>query len=269
MAGLNMANINTLFKKGYLLAGVIMAANIFVGNEMKAMDKEKKGETSLEDINNTISPIANIISKDITRPILYWENYFNFFGTLALSGFNNYFKWYDYDAGSYFKLGCLGWRFKRLLNDIFQFEGNFNLCRGISWGFLGFWFLFVQKCTSARVKKNLSSIVISSLFFLIINNENRQEQLIIVEMKNQDYIRCIAFFLLILQGFVSIPMTFHFSIFSISISLDAILWELVTIWARKKKEKLYGIEEKEMVKKILETTLPGSPPQTYHIIKKA
>ncbi len=255
-----------LFKKGYLLAGMIIAANIFVVNEMLAMDEDKTDEILLEDMNNTISPIANIITIDITRPILYWENYFNFFGTLALSGFNNYSKWWDYDAGIYWKLGCLGWRSKRLLNGIFQFEGNFNLCRGISWGFLGFWFLFVQKCTSARVKKNLSSIVISSLFFLIINNENRQEQLIMVEMENQDYIRRIAFFLLILQGFISAPLTFHISKFnfSISISLDAILWELVTIWARKKKEKLYGIEEKEIVKKILETTLPGSPPQDYY-----
>ena len=147
----------------------------------------------------------------------------------------------DYNPGGYWNLriGCLGLRSKRLLNDIFQFEGNFNLGRGISLGFLGFWFLFVQKCNSASVKKNLSSIVISSLFFLIINNKNRQEQLIMAEMKNQDYIRRIAFFLLILQGFISAPLIFHFSNFSISISLDAILWELVTIWARKKKAKIY------------------------------
>ena len=255
-----MANMNTLIREGYLLAVVVIVANMFIWNEVKAMnDEEKTGNLGTASQVNTSSDLnMNELKKTIEKEnewfeidkkkkavryffgrLLSWENYVNFFGTLALSCFNNYFKWYDYDAGSYFKLGCLGWRFKRLLNGIFQFDGNFNLGRGISLGFLGFWFLFVQKCNSASVKKNLSSIVISSLFFLIINNENRQEQLIMAEMKNQDYIRRIAFFLLILQGFISAPLTFHFSNFSISISLDAILWELVTIWARKKKAKIY------------------------------
>ena len=268
MASLNMAKVNTLIRKGYFLAGVIVAANIFVVNEMKAMEKELNYKED-KDINEKKEEGKSVVR--ISLDNFYKDDIVMFtVGGLVSSVANNYFKWWNYNAGTYRgEFGCVGWRSKRLLNDILQFEGNFNLGRGISWGFLGFWFLFVQKCTSARVKKNLSSLVISSLFFLIINNENRQEQLTMVEMKNQDYIRRIALFLLILQGFISAPLTFHFSNFSISISLDAILWELVTIWARKKKEKLYGIEEKKMVKKILEITLPGSPPQTYHIIKKA
>ena len=61
--------------------------------------------------------------------------------------------------------------------------------------------------------------------------------------------KVIAFPLFILQGFISAPLTLHLSIFSIAISLDAILWELVAIWARKKKERMYddkslGIGEK-------------------------
>ena len=37
-----MANMNTLFRKGYLLAGVIMAANMFVVNEVKAMEQIRR-----------------------------------------------------------------------------------------------------------------------------------------------------------------------------------------------------------------------------------
>ena len=42
MASLNMAKVNTLFRKGYLLAGVIMAANMFVVNEVKAMEQIRR-----------------------------------------------------------------------------------------------------------------------------------------------------------------------------------------------------------------------------------
>ena len=37
-----MANMNALFRKVYLLAGVVMAANMFVGNEIKASEENKK-----------------------------------------------------------------------------------------------------------------------------------------------------------------------------------------------------------------------------------
>ena len=37
-----MANMNALFRKGYLLAGVIMAANMFVVNEVKAMEQIRR-----------------------------------------------------------------------------------------------------------------------------------------------------------------------------------------------------------------------------------
>ena len=46
MAKLNMANMNTLFRKGYLLAGVIMAANMLFVNEMKASAKEDNEENN-------------------------------------------------------------------------------------------------------------------------------------------------------------------------------------------------------------------------------
>ena len=42
MANMNMAKVSTLFRKGYLLAGVIMAANMFVVNEVKAMEQIRR-----------------------------------------------------------------------------------------------------------------------------------------------------------------------------------------------------------------------------------
>jgi hypothetical protein len=40
--------MNTLFRKGYLLAGVVMAANMFVVNEVRAMktNDNEKGKKS-------------------------------------------------------------------------------------------------------------------------------------------------------------------------------------------------------------------------------
>ena len=144
MAKLNMANINTLFRKGYLLAGVVMAANMFVVNEVKAsenkdennpdtlqvdssqqlleqqklMQNPTEGTAKIEE--NKENDDNNIIEKSNKKQssldiLLSLENYFNFFGTLALSSANSYFKWWDYNAGSYCKLriGCLGWRTKK------------------------------------------------------------------------------------------------------------------------------------------------------------
>ena len=136
MAKLNMANMNTLFRKGYLLAGVMMAANMFAVNEMKASEnKDENPETLqmeqqlleqqklMQNPNEVTAKIEenkenddnNIIEKSNKKQssldiLLSLENYFNFFGTLALSSANSYFKWWDYNAGSYCKLriGCLG-----------------------------------------------------------------------------------------------------------------------------------------------------------------
>ena len=47
-----MAKVNTLIRKGYLLAGVMMAANIFVVNEMKAMENDEKNEEKEEEDKN-------------------------------------------------------------------------------------------------------------------------------------------------------------------------------------------------------------------------
>ncbi len=220
MEKLNMANVNTLIKKGYLLAGVLMAANIFVVNEMKATENDKDDLTTLNQPQNVegegkeeeVVPVENGEKKSGEQGffnfVLTYENTINLIGGLALSGANNYFKWWDYSPGVYRKLGCIGWRSKRLLNDIFQFEINLNGIRGISWS-------------------------IPHIINLIMTKGSKKGK------KDGDFSWITFFFKDILRGFTSMPLTFHFSNFSISISLDSIIWGIVgmILEAKDKKEQ--------------------------------
>ncbi len=204
MAKLNMAKINTLIKKGYFLAGVVMAANMFVVNEVRAMEDNTgdiKDETQIDPSKKENSGLQGFIGF-----LLYWENAINLFGTLALSGANNYFKWWDYSPGTYGEFGCIGWRSKRLLNGIFQFDININLGRGGVWLIPGAYFYEKLKDVD---EVYLNHLHVSNL----IASRFKEIKLIMV------------FFLL--QGFISMPLTLHISNFSISISLDSIIWGVI------------------------------------------
>ena len=234
MAKLNIGNMNTLFKKGYLLAGVMMAANMFVVNEVKASEdgqidqkkeetKEGEIETKLEikdftkqenneegEANKKQSPLDKFLS---------CENYFNLFGTLALSCANNYFKLWDYNAGGYLNLriGCLGWRTKKFF-DIVQLDFNLNLGRGAFWA-IPHIIKFRRSLTKAEIKDTTE------------NKPNEEE----VKKDEENKIKSVSnvspwvsfLFKDILRGFVSAPLTFHISNFSIAISLDSILWAVI------------------------------------------
>ena len=237
MTNLNMPKVSTLFRKGYLLAGVIMAANMFVVNEMKASENDNsiKGTTEKKDSN--IDSLKNIYMLNQGMPgnivqtgeeggkendqkkqspldiLLSLENYFNLFGTLALSGINNYLKWWDYNAGGYctLRIGCLGYRTKKFF-DIVQLDFNLNLWRGIGW-LIPHIIKFRQSLTKAEIKDTTE-------------NKPNEEGL---EIKSVSNVSPWVSFLFkgILRGFVSAPLTFHISNFSIAISLDSILWEFV------------------------------------------
>ena len=255
-----MAKVSTLFKKGYLLTGMIMAANMFVVNEMKAMnspydkkdglmateEKEqnfgKEEKKKKKNNNNKKNFFTQDSTKDTTMNILFWENYFNSFFTLALSGFNNYFKWWDYNAGGYcnLRIGYLGWRTKKFF-DIVQLDFNLNLGRGALWLIPGYLFFFIQGGCSRYKYETACSFVISLQF-----SPTRYDDTSEIRIKKHFRRKVIAFSLFILQGFISAPLTFHIFNFSISISLDSIFWELVAmvaIWARKKVDKIQPGEE--------------------------
>ena len=247
MASLNMAKVNTLFKKGYLLAGVIIAANIFVGNEMMAMEtnpqeeenekymKNENHEQQKENKEDSGIPIkdASLLKRGLNF-VLKYENTFNFFGGLFFSVANNYLKLWDYNPGGYWNLriGCLGLRSKRLLNGMLQFEGNFNLGRGFLWLLLGAYNLIKYFATNEKNSADdaddiehlyVSTLVGESVYKRFGNNENVGNAALIV-----------AF---LLQGFVSMPLTEHLSNFSISRSLDSLIWGITGFFLEKKEQK--------------------------------
>ena len=255
MAKLNMVNMNTLFRKGYLLAGVIMAANMFVVNEVKAMklsNNHQKANPTYTDDNEDIEEqtkdqkkkkrvVRNKTKKKYSEigggnkvrekyrrsetglTIKNLENAINLIGGTVSSVANNYFKLWDYNPGWYRQFGCLGWRSKRFLNGVLQFEVNFNLGRGALWSIPHIINLYIIKRSKGKKKDN-------------------------------DFSWVGFFFSDILRGFTSMPLTFHISKFnfSISISLDSIIWwgiiDNILKLSGKKKMK----EKKDKDKKALE-----------------
>ena len=109
--------MNTLFRKGYLLAGVIMTANMFAVNDVRASTNPSVNvnQQSLEQqyppVQNPLGNTNNDNEKNDDNTItveksnkkkqspldkfLSGEKYFNLLRTLALSGVNNYVKWWD------------------------------------------------------------------------------------------------------------------------------------------------------------------------------
>ena len=247
MASLNMAKVNTLFRKGYLLAGVIIAANMFTMNEVKASIASSGyigGQTETEIKNQQESsqksdPNTQKIkfqdSSDIPAPqpkqeifgsllfgLLSHENLINFFGGLFFSVANNYLNLWDYNPGLYcnLRIGCLGLRSKRFLNGMLQFEGNLNLIRGTLWlipGVIDFVWYFIKE---RRANTNTAALIMRKILKQVNGNETKF-----------GFFYSIFF---LVQGFVSIPLTLHFSKFSISISLDSLIWGLTGMILEKK-----------------------------------
>ena len=231
MAKLNMVLKNTLFRKGYLLAVVIMAANMFAVNEMKAMEENNKEKENITPNDNwKLIPVedsnkldyinkkyenASFLIKGVLYRVLSSENYINLIGGVISSVANNYLKWWDYNPGKYSKLGCLGWRSGRLIKDIFQFDINLNLGRGAFWLVPGIIDFFIPD--ENRENKFLDIMCTSFNVRMIIFINFKSEIITTLSLISQT-----AVFLL--QGFVSVPLAIHISNFSISISLDSILW---------------------------------------------
>ena len=250
--------MNTLFRKGYLLAGVMMAANMFVVNEVKAMNnKENNMDTEEEEIKYNIEyqgteneehSLNNTEENDLSFKkkclsfvgwVLYYslsyENYINLIGGVVFSCANNYLKLWDYNAGSYcnLRIGCLGWRSGRLI-DIFQIDINLNLGRGVLW--------LIATCffSSEYLRRRNTIDYIPNTAAVIMKSWN------IIEAKEDNFAaRCILFlFLSSFQGFASMPLAIHISNFSISISFDSILWGGIGIYLGKCKQGEQG-EKKE------------------------
>jgi hypothetical protein len=144
--------------------------------------------------------------------LLSWEGRINFFGGLFFSAANNYLKWWDYNPGLYcnLRIGCLGLKSKRLLNGMLQFEGNLNLIRGVLWLIPGIFELIQYVKEQDNPRKSTACLIMLKILGKVKGNEPKF-----------GFFYSIFF---LVQGFVSIPLTLHFSKFSISISLDSIIW---------------------------------------------
>ena len=208
-----MASINVVIKKGYLLAGVIMAANMFVVNEVKAMNP-----TNIDNIKKIEGKEKNknaLSLEGVLNFALSWENTINLAGGVVLSGINNYLKWWDYNPGSYWKLGCLGWRSGRHIKNIFQIGINLNLGRGILWLIPGT-YNFIKSFT----EKDKSSAYVVPLYFSCLVGTR-----VYGFFNDNDLAGNIALIgVFLIQGFVSVPLAIHISNFSIAVSLDSMLW---------------------------------------------
>ena len=240
-----MAKVNTLISKGYLFVGVIMAANMFIGNEMKAMETKFTTEYQAmspeinqpntypnHDINNinqeknkAVPAAQTNIFGSLLFGLLSWEGRINFFVGLFLSGANNYLKLWDYNPGLYcnLRIGCLGLRSKRFLNGMLQFEGNLNLIRGTLWLIPGIFELIQYVNGQNNPRKSTACLIMLKILGKVKGNEIK-----------------FGFFysiLFLVQGFVSIPLTLHFSKFSISISLDSLIWGITGFFLEKKEQK--------------------------------
>ena len=243
-----MANMNTLFRKGYLLAGVVMAANMFAVNEVKASENNKEKENITPNDNGKLIPVedsneldyfnkkyenASFLIKGVLYRVLSSENYINLIGGVISSVANNYFKWWDYNPGGYLNLriGCLGWRSKKLF-DIVQVGINLNLGSGVFWLIAGIIDFFIPY--KYRENKILDIMCTSFNVRMIIFINFKSEIITTLSLISQT-----AVFLL--QGFVSVPLAIHISNFSISISLDSIIWAVIG--------KFLELEIKNMEKK--------------------
>ena len=234
MVKLNMVNMNTLFRKGYLLAGVVMAANMLVVNEMKAMET-RDPEIDEQNLQGQIPVFTKKKEGDHKKKqgpldiLLSGENYFNLFGTLALSCANNYFKLWDYNAGGYLNLriGCLGWRTKKFFDTV-QLDFNLNLGRGALWTILD----FISLCFRGEQK----TVAMYVEHKAKLNKLTKEARL------------AAYFFITFLQGLISAPLTVHIAKFdfSISLSIDSIIWEIVRQVCWKKhhsEEDIVNLEE--------------------------
>ena len=217
MAKLNMVKVSTLIRKGYLLAGVIMAANMFVVNEMKASANESESEDNKlidmveKDEGKKTLFLENVLNfvEWVLYYVLSYENSINFIGGAVFSGANNYFKWWDYNPGKYSKLGCFGWRSGRLIKDIFQVDININLGRSILW-LITSTYNFIKGFTKGNNRFYVIPLHFSFLVAAFINDERWSTPALILSF--------------LVQSFVSAPLAIHISNFSISISLDSMLW---------------------------------------------
>ena len=245
-----MAKVSTLIRKGYLLAGVIMAANMLVVNEIKAMKEDDNINNITEDNKNTekidIKSFFYIGPCKYIGFLLQWENTINLVGGALFTFANGLYNFYENKPSFYFDWLFAGWNSNPFANGYLQFCPNINLGRGIFWLVMHYtqtilirpyFENIIKDLTVIRGMEKISAGKFANLYCLYFFCEYTPLLIgnIVVENmksdnKKKDKIyNFILFLLRLLQNFVSVPLRIHLpSRFSISIAFDAIMWMVVT-----------------------------------------
>ena len=274
-AKLNMVLKNTLFKKVYFLAGVVMAANMFIVNEMRAMEENNMTAPPTTDTN----PELNIQNKEILQEkdknteqkieiensfyigpckyigfMLQWGNTINLIGGAIFTFANGLYNFYENKPSFYFDWLFAGWNSNPFAKGYLQFCPNINLGRGIFWLVIYYAQTKIMRTFRTIIKENLvykevnenfasffADHYLSYLFgeytpFFIANKlVKNMKGSNEKKYKNYEFIRIL---LRLLQNFVSVPLIIHLtSKFTISIAFDSIMWMVVTHFVISDKSK--------------------------------
>jgi len=253
-----MVNMNTLFKKGCLLAGVMMAANMFVVNEVKAsevpsgpqipqgnvenekqVDLNKKEEKKKKEAEEKLKKSNE---RGVLDKVLSLENTINLVGGALFTLANSFYKFYENKPGFYFDYYFAGWNSNPFAKGYLQFCPNINLGRGAFWLIATFWgsYEYLKGKISIGELKSTAAVIMTSVIKGTWGNGPSG--------------KILFFFLSSLQGFVSMPLTLHFSKFSISISLDSMIWGIVGMILEPKDKKNMEENKEEELKEIVDHT---------------
>jgi len=271
MAKLNMAKVNTLFRKVYLLAGVIMAANMFVVNEMKATNdpseqkKEEEKDTDSQKDNTEEDNVQTEQKIEIENSfyigpckyigfLLQWENTINLVGGALFTFANGLYNFYENKPSFYSDYLFAGWNSNPFARGYLQFCPNINLGREIFWLVIYCAQTFLMRTFCKIIKENLVDKGVNEeaakrfangyLFCLfgeytpfVIGNKLVKNMKCANKRKIYVFIRSL---LGVVQNFVSVPLIIHLtSKLTISIAFDAIMWMVVSHFVIDDKLKNY------------------------------
>ena len=265
MANINMANVNMLIEKCYLLAGMVIAANMFIMNEVKAMDEKNIQEEYIKKIKEKDAAEYNKAKEKLEKIycgpckyigyLLQWKNTINTVGGALFTSANGLYNFYENKQGSYFDMVFAGWNSKPFAKGYLQFCPNSNSGRAIFWAIM--W--LVQDCLlsshndkptnellkamdeSQEEKNKTARNLIRSYrlrFYEYTPNIIRNKILIKLKWHNNNKHpflgKFLFLFIKLFQDMVSLPLIINFtSRFSISIALDSIIWMVVTYFIAK------------------------------------
>ena len=255
-----MVKVSTLIRKGYLLAGVLMAANMFVVNEVKASEdpsekkKEEEKDTDSQKDNTEEDNVQTEQKIEIENSfyigpckyigfLLQWENTINLVGGALFTFANGLYNFYENKPSFYSDYLFAGWNSNPFARGYLQFCPNINLGRGIFWLVMYYaqtklmhtsYKIIKETLVNEKVQEEVASNFAKGyLFYLfgeytpfVIGNKLVENMKCANRFKFYVFIQSL---LRLVQNFVSVPLIIHLtSKFTISIAFDAIMWMVVT-----------------------------------------